>query len=188
MFYRDAASAMLSCIHRESYQPIIDYVRTLGDIDETDWLGNTLLRYAVGYANRQWGILVVQYLIGIGANPGHKDSHGTTLLMEAATRGGRENCVSVLLDADVDIQSVDGYGYTALRYAQGCDEDGHPYDSGYEKHPQTCELIRAEIVRRREMKVAFAMAGIRRLAEETGMRDFDIGVLDMILKMGEEKA
>ena len=91
----------------------------------------------------------------------------------------------VLLDAGVDIQSVDGYGYTALRYAQGCDEDGNPYDSGYERHPLVCELIRAEIARRDEMKLAFAMAGHRRLGENTGMVDFDTEVLNIILKLHE---
>ena len=186
MIYRDAATAILSCIRSKSYDPIQDYVRTLNDIDEEDWLGHTLLRYAVVFAkSNYWGILVVQYLIERGANPHYKDSHATTLLMEVAGRGGRVNCVSVLLGAGVDIQSVDGYGYTALRYAQGCDEDGHPYDSGYEKHPLVCELIRAEIAMRDEMKLAFAMAGHRRLGGETRMVDFDIEVLNMILNLHE---
>ena len=129
----------------------------------------------------------MKYLIGIGCDPNYKDEHNTTLLMVAVQRGPIES-VCVLLSAGVNIESVDTYGYTALRYAQGCDEDGIPYDNGYERYPKVCEVIRAEIAMRAERVLAFAMAGDSRLGENTRMRDFDPHLIDFICKLVHERS
>ena len=252
MIDRDAASAILSCIRSKSYDPIEDFVKTLINIDETDELGYTLLRHAVGFAaTRDWrspgAVLVVKYLIQRGANvncknpmdtfynllccaafhgcieivkalraagqvtetppgitpplshaqyeplmmkylidigcdPEYKDEHSTTILMKVAEKGLPAS-VFVLLSAGVNLGHVDTYGYTALRYAQGCDEDGHPYE--YERRPLVCRLIRAEIARRAESAermLAFAMAGNRRLGEDTRMKEFDPELINDILE------
>ena len=130
--------------------------------------------------------LMMKYLIGIGCDPNYKDEHNTTLLMVAVQRGPIES-VCVLLSAGVNIESVDTYGYTALHYAHGCDNDGIPYDNGYERYPKVCEVIRAEIVRRDEMKLAFAMAGHLRLGENTRMKNFDPQLINFILELVQHK-
>jgi len=251
MLRSNARSAILKCIRSESFGPIEDFIQTLIDIDETDELDHTLLRYAVGFATNRdwrspWAILVVKYLIGRGANvnyenprdkyynllccaafhgcievvkalkdaglvvetppgvtpplshaqseplmmkylidtgcdPNYKDEHDTTILMEVAEKGKLDS-VRVLLSAGANLKTVDTYGYTALLYAQGADDDGYPYESGYERHPLICRIIRAEVARRAERMLAFAMAGNHRLGENTRMKHFDPELINIILQ------
>ena len=178
---RDKYYNLLCCAAFHGCIEVLEALREAGLVMETPLDRTPPLSHA------QYEPLMVKYLIDIGCDPNYKDEHNTTILMEVAEKG-QPDSVRVLLDAGAKLDIVDTYGYNALNYAQGTDNVAGMKDvplSGYEKRPLICRLIRAEIARRAEMKVAFAMAGIHRLGVETGMNDFDIEVLNMILKQYE---
>ena len=175
---RDKYYNLLCCAAFHGCIEVLEALREAGLVMETPLDRTPPLSHA------QYEPLMMKYLIDNGCDPDYKDKHNTTILMEVADKGLPAS-VRVLLSAGADLETVDTYGHTALNYAQGTDDDGHPHESGYERRPLVCRLIRAEIARRAEMKVAFGMAGIRRLGVNTGMNDFDIEVLDMILKLDE---
>ena len=175
---RDKYYNLLCCAAFHGCIEVVKALKAAGSVVETPPGITPPLSHA------QFEPLMMKYLIDTGCDPNYKDEHNTTILMEVAEKG-QPYSVHILLSVGANLDIVDAYGHTALNYAQGTDDDGHPYESGYEKHPLVCRLIRSEIARRAESAermLAFAMAGNRRLGQATRMNEFDPQLINQILE------
>jgi ankyrin repeat protein len=194
--------------HRQLFQVLVEWK---GDVRATADNGATPLHYAAQKGHVvlvqeliRLGASVSAKTNGLGSSP-PPVSNGATPLHYAALGDG-ENALAYMLDKGGDVDATDHYGWSPMHYAaqrgrnaiirlliaRGADMQPIIH-SGWARlltpeglairyeRVESAAIIRAEIERRKQLSIAFAMGDHKRLGENSRVRSVDDLVLQMIL-------